>query len=97
MRATLDRSATIVAEEFGSSAIYSPIVGDPVELLAVMTYQAELLGPGEGIERRDIADVRMDDIATPVQGDVLNVDGDVYEVDRFDRSGSLWRLILIRQ
>ena len=94
-RAELDNSANIMADEFGSVGSYQPLAGGTLDIDVVMTYGADVLSSdGASFERRDLAAVRMADVATPVQGDRLDVGTDSYLVDIWTVSGSMWQITL---
>ena len=93
-RSEILESADIVAEDFGALGTYGPVAGGSIELPVVMTYASEFMLDEFGSEQRDIAHVRMSDVADPVQGDQLTVDADSWTVDTFNRSGAMWELTL---
>ena len=88
-------NGNIVAAEFGSTAIYTPLAsGVPVEINAVMSYGNQLIR-GELYEIRDTANIRAADIAEPAEGDLMAVDGGDYTVDTWYRTGAMWQLVLL--
>ena len=93
-RAEILQSAEIVAEDFGALGTYEPVAGGSIELPVIMTYASEFMLDEFGSEKRDMAHVKMSDVAEPVQGDSLTVDAESWTVDTFVRSGAMWELTL---
>lgn len=88
-------SAGIVAEEFGSTATYTPFAtGTPATIAAVMSCGTGIIR-GELYELRDTAYVSESDVPLPVAGDALSAEGVSYTVDAWFRSGAMWQLILL--
>lgn len=93
-RSEILESADIVAEAFGALGTYEPVAGGSIDLPVIMRYGSEYMLDEFGSEQRDIAHVKMSDVAEPVQGDALTVVPDSWTVDTYVQSGAMWELTL---
>ena len=83
---------------FGIDAVYTPAGGDPVSVRVIARRPDAIVGFGETRIHVETAsfEVRASEVASPRQGDQLNVDGETFvvqgEPERRDPDRLVWML-----